>query len=522
MKGNARKWISLTLAGALAAAALTGCGTEKREQASGRPELSVFGWEYEKAAQSENDYIYQQIQEKVGVDLKPVNSSKNNWEERLGVLIASGDVPDIFVNKGLENKENYNKWMKEGLLLPISDYATADQYPLVAKQLKSFEDLTKLQDGKHYSLPIASDLSPDASNVASGHTIYIRKDWMEKLGLSEPATIDEFYQMAKAFRENDPNGSGKQDTYGFAAVGIWWLYPVFNAFNTSFERYYKEGGEWKPECISENMLEAVTFLKKCYDEKLLDPDFMSLTDDKKIENFVAGRDGIIFHNGGEHYNIIYNQFKSAYPDKDPKDMFTYLTEPLAGPDGTERIDGGLAYWAATAIRGDIEENKRGKALELLEFMCSPEGSKLCSLGEPGVDYKEEGGRYISLLPESEMGTPLTLGEKNNSANFLHMVGWSDTSYTASNAQNYEEVLESTKAFNKAAVVDPLLLVSVSDKVDSAEIKQLKDAVYEGLAKLITQSADLERDFKTYTENWKSVGGDNYTQALNGEAPKMGL
>lgn len=524
MKVNAKKWIGLALACALATSALTGCaGSKEQVSDSDRPVLTVFGWEYEKAAQKEGDYIYQQIREKVGVDIKPINSSQNNWEERLGVLIASSDVPDIFINKGLENKENYNKWMKEELLLPLSDYVTEEKYPMLARQLAAFDDLRKLQGGKHYSLPVANNLSPDeGSNVSAGHAIYVRKDWLANLGLNAPTTIDEFYQVAKAFRENDPNRSGRQDTYGFATNGIWWLYPIFNAFNTSFERYYKDGSEWKPECISDNMYDAVSFLKRCYDEKLLDSDFMSMNEDKKIENFVSGRVGMIVHNGGEHYNTIYSQFKSAYPDKDPKDLFTYLTEPLEGPGGTKRIDGSLAYWAATAIRGDIEETKRDKALELLEFLCSEEGAKLCCLGEPNVDYKEENGGYISLLEKSDLGQPMTLGEKNNSANFLHMVAWNDTDYACSNAQNYVETKEVSHAFAKAAVVDPLFLVSVTDKVDSVEIKQLKDAVYEGLAKLITQSNDLKSEFDAYAENWKQVGGDNYRKALNEEALKLGL
>ena len=168
------------------------------------------------------------------------------------------------------------------------------------------------------------------------------------------------------------------------------------------------------------------------------------------------------------------------------------------------------------------DKKRDKALDLLEFMCSDEGAKLCSLGEPNVDYKEENGEYISLLPESSLGMPMTIGEKNNSANFLNLAAWNDYKYVCKNSQNIEDVMGSIKAFDSAAKTDPLYFVSVTDKVDSAEIKQLKDAVYQGLAKLITQSSDFDADFEAYVKNWREVGGDNYTKALNEGAKDLGL
>ena len=522
VKSFLKRSLTLLLAGATAVTALTGCGTKKSDaSAGGDVELSVFGWRFENAAKNTDDYIYDQIKKKVGVRINPVNASEKNWEERLGILVASGDVPDVFVTKGLENKEVYNKWLEDGILLCLSDHVTPEKYPNLSRQLDKFKDFTLLQNGKHYSLPVDNDLS-SSDAVCAGQAIYIRKDWLDKLGLKEPTTMEEFYNVAKAFRGNDPDGNGKQDTYGFCGAGVWWLYPFINSFNTSFEFYYKDGDQWKPECISDNMKKAASFLKKCYDEKLLDSDFLTEGSDKALENFVSGRVGMLVYNAGPSYNKVYNQFQAAYPDKNPKDVFTYLKEPLEGFDGTVRVMGGYNFWTATAIRADISEEKRDKALALLEFLCSDEGSKLCSLGEPNVDYKEENGKYISLLPNNSSGYPIELYEKDKSANFCHLVAHKDFRFVCENTQNPEDYKGSTAAFTKAAKVDPLYFVSVVDKVDSAEIKQLKDAVYQGLATLITQSDNFDADFEAYANEWKSVGGNNYTKALNEGAKKLGL
>lgn len=48
--------------------------------------------------------------------------------------------------------------------------------------------------------------------------LFIRKDWLDKLHLQAPKTLDDFYNVAKAFTLNDPDGNGKNDIYGFLRV----------------------------------------------------------------------------------------------------------------------------------------------------------------------------------------------------------------------------------------------------------------------------------------------------------------
>lgn len=514
---KAKKILCMLVAGIMLLSAAS-CGQKKEASTDdGLTELSVFAFDFEGVAE-DTGYIVDQLQEKTGVKIKLVDSNFNNWEERLGILIASEDIPDIFITKGLENREVYYKWMKDGILLPISDYVDAAKYPNIQKALDRFSDLTALQEGKHYSIPIQNNLSGNSG----AHALYIRTDWLEAVGMDMPTTIDEFYEVAKAFREKDPDKSGQQDTYGLCTNGIWWLYPIFNAFNTSFERFQKVGDTWEPEAISDNMKEAVTFLNKCYKEKLIDPDFMSVSEDKKIENFISGRVGMIIHNAEGRYTELYDKFKAAYPDEDPKDKFSYLTTALEGPDGTKRVDTGLDYWCATAIRSNLEPEKIDKALGLLEYLLSDEGSRLMMLGEEGVDYKVEDGKYISTLPTDENGELEDLSEVHPASKIRNLVAWTDEKYLPDNMRNKEDYMNASKAFAEAAYQDPLVYVNVStDVVDSAEIKQIKDAVYEGLAKIITQSEDVEKDFETYVQNWKDVGGEKYRTAINEAAKEAG-
>ena len=53
--------------------------------------------------------------------------------------------------------------------------------------------------------------------IVRNEGILIRKDWLDKLGLKVPKTTDEFFEVMKAFTFKDPDGNGKNDTYGLGA-----------------------------------------------------------------------------------------------------------------------------------------------------------------------------------------------------------------------------------------------------------------------------------------------------------------
>ena len=53
----------------------------------------------------------------------------------------------------------------------------------------------------------------DVKNLSLTQQYYIRKDWLEKLGLEEPKTVDELYNVLVTFRDKDPNGNGKKMKY---------------------------------------------------------------------------------------------------------------------------------------------------------------------------------------------------------------------------------------------------------------------------------------------------------------------
>lgn len=86
-----------------------------------------------------------------------------------------------------------------------------DKMPNYKRMLEEYPIIDKLckVNGKRYRIG-------KMANVLPNHTIVIRKDWLDNLGLSIPETPEELLEICRAFTEDDPDGNGKDDTWGIS------------------------------------------------------------------------------------------------------------------------------------------------------------------------------------------------------------------------------------------------------------------------------------------------------------------
>lgn len=152
--------------------------------------------------------------EKLGIKMETtlLGGDAGNYDTKLRLaLTGSEDLPDIFPVYGTQMiadmiesgrvkaiDEDIEKYMPERLK------EIYDQYP------QTFYPVTK--DGKVYGIACSPTLT-------EGQVMIIRQDWLDNLGLQAPTNMDEFEAVIKAFTEDDPDGNGKADTYGFAYSG---------------------------------------------------------------------------------------------------------------------------------------------------------------------------------------------------------------------------------------------------------------------------------------------------------------
>ena len=103
---------------------------------------------------------------------------------------------------------------------------------------------------------------------------YIRKDWLDRLGLSVPTTVDELYAVLKAFREQDPNGNGRKDEvpYFYRGMNVDGLIQLWGAYN---DWHVDENGRVVHGKTEEAYRNAMRELAKWYREGLIDQEIYS-------------------------------------------------------------------------------------------------------------------------------------------------------------------------------------------------------------------------------------------------------
>lgn len=243
------------------------------------------------------------INENAPVEVEFVSIPRWTSVEKFNALFASDSAPDLILNWGMPNN-----WVTDGLLMPLEDvinqYST--EYKAIMEEYPAMKKAGSV-DGELYYFTALSALEPN-------HTLVIRTDWLEKLGLEVPKTEEEFYDVAVAFATQDPDGNGQDDTFGMALsfVSGQMIDQMYGIQNDGF---VVEDGKL---VFGWDRYEACTKMKKAlYDAGAVDRDYAADTSgEQSYQDFINGKLGMIGLNNGANVSMrtTYTQFKENNPD----------------------------------------------------------------------------------------------------------------------------------------------------------------------------------------------------------------
>ena len=127
-------------------------------------------------------------------------------------------------------------------------------------------------DGHIYYIP--GTLAPIGSGNVPSEAFFIRQDWLDKLGLKVPATVDEYYEVLKAFKTQDPNGNGQADEIPyFDRAGT--INDLYQLFAAHADYYINDQGQYVNGRTEDAYKNAVKELAKWYREGLIDPEIFT-------------------------------------------------------------------------------------------------------------------------------------------------------------------------------------------------------------------------------------------------------
>lgn len=201
------------------------------------------------------------------------------YREKTMVMIAAGDMADLTL---FNDPYMLNDEIMESVVMDLSGYLP--DYPALQK-LASSHAGTRVINDHSYAIPRLSD----AHNAAFPS---VRKDWLDRFGLTVPQTMDELYEVMKVFAKNDPDGDGKTNTWGLVGGGNRSLSWVEHAFTGSPERFSIRDGKIIDHAVSPQETESLQWLARAYKDGLVDPDFAVMSSDQAMQKLEDGKAGL--------------------------------------------------------------------------------------------------------------------------------------------------------------------------------------------------------------------------------------
>jgi len=440
-----------------------------------------------------DDRVLKEIERAANVELNIEWVPDNNYADKLNTAFATETFPQI-VPVGMQQFNQFKDAIRDGQFWEIGPYL--GDYENLGKLKDEILENTKV-DGKLYSLYQGSSLSRQG--------LIYRKDWADNLGLEAPTNLEEFYDMAKAFTEDDPNENGKDDTFGLTDRSdlIYGAFKTIASWHGTPNYWGEKDGELLPEFMFDEYMDTMNFMKDLRDNGYMNQDFPVTSKEDQQDMFKNGTAGMYV---GAMSDVLsmYHDAIELNPDLE-YDVHNYIE----GPDGEFNIwaipgYGSVVMFPKSAI--ETEEELR----EILTFynkMMTPELSNLAKWGFEGEHYTLKDGYVImdddqakyerEVLP---FGT-LNIGEPETNGQY-------DSFFEYETRQKAAELIKENE---NHLVHDPTNALESDTAVRDGDRLQeiINDATYNYIL------GEIDEDgFYAQVEKWKEEGGNDIIAEFN--------
>lgn len=448
---------------------------------------------------AENIEMEQYLEEKFGVELQITYVSKSDYDTKLNTLIAAGTLPDIFQTKDQTALDLRNAGKLAELSAAIE---TSGQAIAAAYGEDGFAELEINEDGKIYGLNQQSGLY-----VGNFH---FRKDWLEAVGKEVPTTLDELYDVLYAFTYNDPDGDGKNDTYGFTAqmdTEKTWEH-IFAAFGIPYNRNITlEDGTVTRYVKHPNYLRAIEYLRKLYQDGIMDPDFVATTWVEYAEKLWNNEIGIFsFQSVGPCNNWFPARYTFDVPEN-VEDLFVFAH--IAHVDTGEPTGGVKPYAKTTEYSAVISSTCKNveKAVEILNWMYyTEEGQDAMYLGIEGKMFQwtdKANGKYERL------GDYVDDAIHRASGAYVYNTagGWTMPNAETRTMNAYTQASQN----EEMAIATDYTFIGSALETWSEYGTALQSVEKEMLANLIASTGDIEAEYAEFIAQWEEEGGIEFEE-----------
>lgn len=518
-----KKLISALLACSLTAASITGCSGSGAASGNDSAKTTASAASGQTAAASpESEYlcsdkpvtftffnifdgitfdpswqVFEEAAKLTNVSLESsVSQSASDETTAYNLMLSSGKLADIISYASLSELE---KLGRDGGLIPLNDLID-EHAPNLKKALDEndlFRKIATSTDGSIFVIP-------KLQNMDVAEADFIRTDWLEKLNLETPDTIDELYTVLKAFRENDPNGNGVKDEIPFfSRQGNKSFNDVLNLWD-AHDSFYVRDGKVTFGPMEDEFKLAMTNAIQWYQDGIIDPEWFT--------RGPGGRDILLGGNLGGYCNDWVGS-NYDYNPKLEKEIPGFRFEciaPVENQNG-ERIlhttRAGMPGWGISSQCKDPVA-----VIKYFDFWFSEAGDKLTNYGIDGVTYTEADGKvsYTDAITQTDK----TVLQELRNYGVQYRIGMIQD-YEYERAWITEEAAQATDMLVKGNYVHvpiPQLNGELGLKYDEATAAEysklmasINPFVMENIQKWVLGSQNFDTTYDKFIEDLKNKG-----------------
>ncbi|GAK38392.1 extracellular solute-binding protein [Paenibacillus urinalis] len=440
-----------------------------------------------------------------------------NYNDKMNVTLASGDLPDVLKVSAVQFEQLHEAGMLEDLTEVYDKYASD-----LVKEFLSAEDGAGLKpvtkDGKIYAM-VSFPGSLDSSDM-----IWIRQDWLKNVGLDAPQSMQDVIEIAEAFTFKDPDGNGKQDTFGIALNKDLPINGFLLGYHGYLETWIKdESGQVVNGTIQPEVKEGLQELQRLYKDGVIDPEFGVKDFAKMMEDVNAGKSGMFFLPQWAPFQV------SGMIKNDPNvDWLPYPVQSI--DDQPAKTQNHLTLGGIFAVRKGYEHPEA--LIKLLNFQAEKMFGEAAETeradylnGMTGLGFQNA---TVSNLPanknvqaQDEVEKALESGDTSGLGLEAKLFYDDIMDYRSGNLDKWhmERIFgpESSQGVIKYYRDNDLIVMNefiyAPTKTMNTKSATLDKLRAETFLKIIYGNLPID-EFDNFVANWKKLGGDEITKEVN--------
>ena len=444
------------------------------------------------------------LQERTGADIQVDLYSFLDSNDKLNLMIASGDYTDIIV--GMFNYSGgIDGAVEEEVLTNIAEYP--EYIPDYLNVL--FEDINDVAAAYSTEFNLTAFYGINDPNAKAEYGPVIRQDWLDELGLDAPETYDDLHDILVKFKENY-DSTLWITAYGGVPGDLAGGYGVAEYAGGAGFPTWVEDGEFKFSVMEDGLKDYLTMMHQWYEEGLIYPDFLS-------QGGTDYPDNSLITNGDVGVYFTYVSYMEAQQDvlsaTVPEGKISAITWPVKNAGDEQKFGkapnnsgvDGMGAFSVTTASEDIPT-----LLAIFNEFYTEEGYDFCNWGIEGQTYNLEGDKHVftEMITDDEYN----LGANIMMTYYFFKDGpflYNNDRYLASYSDRQVAAAELWTTSRSAAALSTMTTDQTTEYYTAQT--DISTVYQEYVVKFIVGDKDLDADWQEFMDQLNGCGLERFME-----------